>query len=500
MDVEYPYLTSSESSEYDTLLFEKIKKEYDTALESTRDLLSLYSDEEGDDDSSGSGSGSDECVEMEAEEIAQSKAFLHHLSFNPCITQHELKNLLTAPQATKRKKNKEIISVTQTGPSEKISPPLLVTSEEDRIILDDRDRTLLRIENDDAYVDVMIENYVYVSYFCNRNDGSRYRLALRELAIRILGYGIQYSKNKFTKLTIKYLNGPSHYFFGSGVLVESGTYSDAIAYKTHHHSMRILKEYCHYDSICVKKRKCQNIVAKGTLPFGLCLVLLKHKYPGLVHYNCEDFAGAIIRPGNMDDEMHDKGSKRRHRVNRKSTKTITEGYDAYSDDEDEDGEDEEDDESSSFTKTTSSSGKSEGDDSSSSYEYFSKSEYAGKTCHPDFDYNMIDKEERRRNEALLQKIEDESLYRVLEKKPLRQKELLQMHNAADLDDYQVTALTRKKKVTILAFLKGCIICAGSKEDKEVKKVYSKVLPMLYSCRDSDENKAAEAELIRKGLY
>lgn len=400
-----------------------------------------------------SSSSSETSEEIEPEEYAQTRLFIEHLAFNPTISRYELVNLVTAPQSTKRR-HKEIII-------EHDGDKLLITATEDRITDEDRERAPLRIENGDAYIDVVIENYVYASYFCNRHTGEKYRFALRELAAQLLGYGIQYSKNKFTKITIKYLNGPSHYIFGSGALVESGTYSDTIAYKTHHHSMRILAEHCHHPSIAVKKRKCQNIVAKGILPFGLCLVLLKHKYKNCVEYDSsEGFVGAIIRPDNIDHEP----STHHHEW----------------------------DESESETD-------SQSDDSSSSYEYFERLNRKQRMCHPEFDYNMIDKEERKRQtEALLKRQANDSL--LQEKEPLNVHDVIQAQNMVDLDDYQLNVLTKKKKITILAFSGGCIICAGTTDPEEMVKTYSKVLPMLSSCRDSEANKLAEAELIRKGLY
>ena len=525
MYIDRPFAVSSESEEEYEDIEKEFFDEYERDLEEVTECLSLYNldddddDDDSDDDSdytsetdddesddSTSSESDESSEEMEAEEITQSRAFIQALSFNPCITPYELGQLVTAPQSTKRREEEEAgdMDVEEHQP-QPAAPPLLAASKEDRIVDEDRHRVVLRIEGYDTYMDVMFENYVHVSYFCNERGG-KYRLALRDLATHLLGYGAQYSKNKFTKLTIRYLNGPSHYLFGSGVLVESGTYSEAIAYKTHHHTMRILAERCNHENIAVKKRKCQNIVAKGTLPFELCLVLLKHKYPNCVQYDCDDFAGAIIRPGDMDNEIEEEERRERRRVRRyrKIAEQLTNDLtvqgtsgalgDDWDDDEevtsssssseDEDDEDEDDDD----------------DDDDSSYEYFEEFPFEEMTCHPDFDYNARDKEERDLNEALLQKQEDESQYRVLEKKPLRRKDLLQLHNAEDLDDYQVSALTKKKKVTVLVFPKGCAICAGCKKDKEVHRAFIKVFPLLVSVRANERNKAAQADIIKRGLY
>lgn len=417
-----------------------------------------YEENGREDDSSSSSSSS---YEMEPEECYESRLFIERLSFNPCISPYEAQHLVTAPHITKQRKQK-------IAPEE--SPAaLVIATGDDKITDDDRKRTAYRVEVGTTHIDIVVENYVYASYFCNRHTGAPYPLGLRELAIKMLPYGIQYSKNKFTKVTLKYLNGPSHYFFGKGVLVESGTYGNAIGYKCHHNSMRILRETCLYDSVCVKKRRCQNIVAKGTLPFGLCIELLKHRYPNYVQYDKTKFAGAIIR---LNDVDADRSRHRRH--NSSSSSSHSDETDSSDDDDDE------------YDSSSSSS--------SSSYEYYERMPYEEKTCHEDFDYNvLVDRETRKRNEALLRKKEEH----VWEKKPLRHKDMVQLHNPDELDDYQVEALTQKKNETILVFSGGRIICAGCRSDAAVCKSFDKVMPMLENCQDSEMNKAAEADHLKR---
>lgn len=463
-----------------------------------------------------SSSSTSSSKEEDPKECSDARWFLNHLAFNPCISDYELANLVSAPSIMKRRAchGKEVTTTTTL-------PQMVTTKGKYSVNDEDRRRSALRISNEDAYVDVMIENYVYVSYFCNRHTGDKFRLSLCESAKNMLPYGVMYSKNKFTKVTLKYRGGPSHYFFGSGVMVESGTPNDWIAFVCHYNSMCILRDACHYPSIAVKKRKCQNIVAKGTLPFGICLVLLKHKYPNYVQYNSEDFAGAIIRLNKIDADLRDTRSTR-HRHDRRQRHIDEDGDDANEDEGNELNEDGYEYDyiatqsassslhstscatpTSTHTTTTCSSNSSdETGSSSSSYEYYhEEGKREEKTCHEAFDYHvLVDKETRKNNEAALQKKQNESEYRVLEKKTLRQKDLLQIHNPDELDDYQVEALTQKKNVTILAFPKGRIICAGCKSPKEVYKAYIKVLDMLASCEDNEANKAAEANIIDQMLY
>jgi hypothetical protein len=126
--------------------------------------------------------------------------------------------------------------------------------------------------------------------------------------------------------------------------------------------------------------------------------------------------------------------------------------------------------------------------------------YEEKTCHQDYDYKvLVDRETRKRNKALLRKKQDQGEYRVLEKKPLRHKDMVQLHNPDELNDYQVEALTQKKNETILVFGGGRIISAGCRSDAAVCKGFDKVMPMLESCQDNEQNRAAEAEHIKRQL-
>ena len=455
MEVETAFLGSE--SDNDELLYEELRQEEYAERLRLDDMFSSIESSSTTTSSSSSSSSDEE----EPEECYESRRFIERLSMNPCVSSYELGHLVTAPNTTKRAP-KQQVSETQ----------LVVAKGENRITEEDRKRRVIHIHVNGTSLDVMIENYVYVSYFCNRHTGAKYRLGLCETATKMLPYGVSFSKSKFTKVTHKNLDASSHYLFGSGVCVESGTYSDAIAYKTHYNTMCILRDTCGYESIAVKKRKCQNIVAKGTLKFGLCLLLLKHKYPNYVEYNDEKFKGAIIRVNKIDADLND--SRSRHQ---------------YDDDDDD-----------SYPSSSSSSSNSDSENSSSdSYEYFEESPYAKKTCHEEFDYKVLDKKIRRENEALLQQKEDECDYSVLDKKPVKHRDLLQLHNPDELNDDQVKTLTQKKNVTVLAFPKGRIICAGGKSDKEVLKTFIKVTAMLVSCEANDANKIIEAELLLRLL-
>ncbi len=439
MDVEEPDLASV--SDGDDAVYERLcREQYDEDDRAGMGNETLSMEESGSSSSSSSSS-----VEAEEEESYNARVFTKRRCFNPCVSAYEINNLVTAPRPTKY--HKAVGEVKKTR-------PMVVTKEEDRVTLDDRKRTSFSVEVTGVVMEVVIENYVFSSYLCNAK-GEPYRLSLKKIAALLLAYGIQFSKNKFTKITIKYVDGPSHYLFKSGVIVESGTYGNAISYKCHHLTMRILSECCLNEHIYVKKRRCQNIVAKGTLPFAIRIELLAARYPDCVKYEKARFAGAIIRLNDID------------------------------------ADEEEDDYS-----CVSSWGNSESDsDSSSSYEYFERMPYEEKTCHEDFDYEVqIDKKTRKANEDLLRKREEG---RPVEKKPMRHRDLLHLHNPDDLNDYQIEALSQKKNETILVFMGGRTICAGCRKDAAVKKAFDKVIPMLESCQDNEVNRQAEQDAIAK---
>jgi TATA-box binding protein (TBP) (component of TFIID and TFIIIB) len=480
----------------DALLLDYLRQEEESNRESMAHFIAVKGIRmtcDNVDTSSTSSSDSSSEEEEEALICEKARTFVQNYSFGSNISKYELSHLRTSAALSPASSNGNI--VIEEGQARLIARP------EDRVTEADRKRSILRIRIPDTevYVDVMLENYVYVTYFRNKHTKEKYRLNLCELAIMMLCYGILYCRSKFTKITLKYTNGPSHYLFGSGALVESGTYSPVIARKMHDHTMRILREHCHYESIEIEERKCQNIVAKGTLPFSVCLVLLKARHPNFVQYT-DDFAGAIIRVNKIDNKTRCIPTynlkNRRHYKRQKitlytyETDTRKEEEEEGEDNEDEDDiDDVEEEEEEEVIEHYHSNNNNDDDSSSSSYEHFEMHD-DDKICNENFDYHIPDPE--------LLKQRASSEYTVLEKKSQRNKDhLLQIHNADDLDEYQVEALTKKKNVTILVFPKGRIICAGCKNRDQIIKAYAKSLDILASCSGTPENKLAEEKLIKE---
>lgn len=151
---------------------------------------------------------------------------------------------------------------------------------------------------------IMIENYVYVTYFVNECTGKRYKFNLLDIAAHCLPYGIQHSKNKFAKNDIRYWHGGSHLMFASSVLVETGSTSPAVAAKLLEHTMNIYRHDCGLHHIQVRERKCQNVVLTATLNFAVCLNLLQDRNPEFVIYDKKTFAGAIVKIADMRAKRH----------------------------------------------------------------------------------------------------------------------------------------------------------------------------------------------------
>jgi TATA-box binding protein (TBP) (component of TFIID and TFIIIB) len=144
------------------------------------------------------------------------------------------------------------------------------------------------------------ENYVYTTYYW---DGEkRVAFNLTALALAFLERGDEFSKNKFAKVTLRYRNGCSHLFFGSGGVVETGPHSSKIARLAQDHTLALLRQIPGYGNIEVQERTCQNIVAKASTNFSVSLDQLKQRYPDAVTYERNGtFTGAKIQLRHLRD-------------------------------------------------------------------------------------------------------------------------------------------------------------------------------------------------------
>jgi TATA-box binding protein (TBP) (component of TFIID and TFIIIB) len=455
--------------------------------------------EDDDDDDEESRSSSDEIEEVEEmDECEYSRAFIEFLSFSHAnASPFELANLLSAPSSGRvkkvRKREERPIGALDDFLSlyeekRQLCVPRLRATTKD--VIDDEERKRIKYTvvctESNVEVEVMVENHVYVTYFRNKFTKEDYTINLSELATLLLRYGVQYSDNKFTKVTLKYTYGPSHYFFRSGAMVESGTYNPIIARKSHNMSMNILYEVCGYDNIEIKERKCHNIVAKGTLKFGVRLLLLLQQYPTIVQYDDEKFAGAIIRL-NKVHTFRERLQKRKkpRKIHKKKCRIDSSLLDTYATaniSSSSSSSSSDDDNESSYSANSGSSS------SSGEYEYFEEGN-DDRRYNENFEYFEVDEAEldARRRES-----ESHSTHKMVQKKALKKKDLLQMHpNAYDLNQYERDALMKKKNVTILVFEKGRMICAGCRNTRNVLKAIGVVTPMIALCRDTPHNQKLE---------
>lgn len=177
-----------------------------------------------------------------------------------------------------------------------------------------REVLTLRCEKSPLQVRVLIENYVYVTYFMDSHTRKRYKFNLMHMAQRGLHVGLQHSKNKFSKNDIRFPWG-SHLVFESGVVVETGCTSPVVAAKLLEYTLNLFRQTCGYHSIVVSERTCENVVATATLNSPLCLELLKHRYPYVLYDASNDFTGAIVYIADIvaRDTEHDHVSYERQK-------------------------------------------------------------------------------------------------------------------------------------------------------------------------------------------
>lgn len=158
----------------------------------------------------------------------------------------------------------------------------------------------IRYEGSQLRMKILIENYVYVTYLSdNSADPKPYKFNLLDMQAKTLQFGTQHSKNKFSKNDLRYRWG-SHLIFSMGILVETGSTSPVIAAKLLEHTLNVFEKECDYKNIMIRERKCHNVVATGILNDGICLELLKKRYP-YVKYDKGKFLGAIIRIADIVD-------------------------------------------------------------------------------------------------------------------------------------------------------------------------------------------------------
>lgn len=349
------------------------------------------------------------------------------------------------------------------------APRLVCLGETDRITPEDRRKEIIDVINTltGTKLTMMPENLVYVAYFRDKYTKKRCLFSLPALANALAQFGIEFSTSKFAKITLRHLYGPSHLFFGSGALLETGTYNAAIARKSLNQTI-LLMELAGYTNVEVGRRKCQNIVAKGTLDFELCLLVLRDKYPDCVTYKCKEFVGAIIRLKKK------KGPA--------SPQTLARQLAAGDGDTgDEESSDDEADEEYECLEVH------DNDQLyNSGFAYYDPEEAQGR--------QEVDEAEL----AALDAITGAGTATGPEVDPNDGLDV-GVSKADEMDERDL-AQVKKKNVTIIVFAKGRIICAGCKTTRGARLACARVLPMLEACRKTRQNTELEKQLERKEKF
>lgn len=351
-------------------------------------------------------------------------------------------------------------------------PLLIKLGDADRITDEERRKELIEVINvlTGTKLTMTPENLVYVAYFRDKYTKKRLLFNLQALANALAAFGVEFSTSKFAKITLRHLYGPSHLFFGSGALLETGTYNAVIARKSLNQTILLLQA-AGYNNVEVGRRKCQNIVAKGTLDFELCLLVLRDKYPDCVMYKCKEFVGAIIRL---------KKKKGPATAGQSLAQQLTGG-----------GEEEEDEESS--------------DEEDDEYECLEVQD-SDQLYNSGFAYYNASDETQERQEiddcelAALDAITGAGTATGSEVASDGLSSSIGVVGKLDEMDERDLAQVKKKNVTIIVFAKGRIICAGCKTSRGAKLACARVLPMLEACRKTKKNSELERQLERKDKF
>ena len=305
----------------------------------------------------------------------------------------------------------------------------------------DMKREIITIKYDQSPLNmkILIENYVYVTYIGNKNDPRKhYKFNLLDMQAKTLCFGTQHSKNKFSKNDIRYRGG-SHLIFESAVVVETGSTNPVLAAKQLQHTLNIFKYVCGYHNIEVKERKCHNVVATGILNFGLCLELLKERYP-YVTYEKVNFAGAIIRISDIDAHAGSQASR------------------------------------ISFANS----------------DEFINYEREHNYHNAEDEYNRLYNEKEVTSKSLARDGTTE-VYEV----NYDEFDLFQASASAASSATSATpsAPHKEKNVTALVFPLGQVICVGNKSREGVIESYTKLFTILERCRNTPENIKLERQLL-----
>jgi TATA-box binding protein (TBP) (component of TFIID and TFIIIB) len=333
----------------------------------------------------------------------------------------------------------------------------------------DRKREIItiRYDNSPLSLKILIENYVYVTYLCNKDQpNKRYKFNLLDMASKTLQFGVQHSKNKFSKNDIRYNEG-SHLVFESSVFVETGCTNPVLAAKLLEHTMNILKYVCGYHNIDIKERNCHNVVATGIFNSGLCLELLKERFP-YVTYEKKNFAGAIIRINDIDNHNTSINNNNNSNSNNSSGGRTS---------------------SSKLDDPNEFINYEKNDGYRNDEEAYNKLYNKNNHHYTKFTYSDVNESDIINQNLSMNNNNNDTTssigYEV---------------NYDEFDLFHPVRKNKEKNVTALVFPLGQVICVGNDSRDGVIESYTKLFTILEQCRNTKENIKLEKQIIQTRRY
>lgn len=302
---------------------------------------------------------------------------------------------------------------------------------------------VMHISGVNGEIRAMITNTVHCTMLVDEQTRQPYRLPLGELARNLLYLGSQYNTERFAKLVQRY--GPTdkmtHLIFNTGNVVEAGS----VSFPKKRAQIYALQDHLRaagHPTVTVGPRRCQNIVSTAVC-FPLRLSLMQLLYPAWVEYKPADFAGAVIRHPELQRLMDQHGA---------------EGVDAVE------------------------------DQMSATAVYYQQAE--------------------ERAEGISLALEGDSFATSSDSSSSSNKLDMRLCEAMDADAAIPATVGKGSEtgrrdggdnIVVLAFQYGCIVCVGAKNLKMLEAAYQIVYQVLQRCRDTDENRRLEAQLLEKNL-
>jgi TATA-box binding protein (TBP) (component of TFIID and TFIIIB) len=152
----------------------------------------------------------------------------------------------------------------------------------------------IQLEGSNSVLDFTIDNYVHVTHLVEDSTNEPGNFNLDKLATHLNKYHAEYSRTrKFTKVNLRYHNGPSHLIYSSYVIVETGSDNQALSRILLQKTISIIRDECGYPRVKIQNRKCQNIVSTARFNSPISLNVLKQRFPDTIYK--KNFPGVVIK-------------------------------------------------------------------------------------------------------------------------------------------------------------------------------------------------------------